>query len=116
MTLSHLKEWHKKSGIPYPFPDMSGPGWLPPLLSPHGGLGLKMQLEVFLWLDLEAPRSIRSRTLLELETKGVETARAQGLDEVVAWLPPMVEPRFGPILAKRGWHKSPWPSWSRQLR
>lgn len=115
MELSRLAEWHRASGIAYPLPDVRGPGWLPIIEAAHGALGLKAQVECFLWLDPDASRATRSRTLLTLEREAERTVAALSLDEAVAWLPPGIEPSFGPLLARRGWVKSPWPSWSRRI-
>lgn len=114
-SIEKIAGWHAASGIPYPFPDLNGPGWLPPIETGHAVIGLKLQVEAFLWLDPNASRRERSRSFLEAEARAIEFVRRLGLDEVVAWLPPTIEPHFGPALLRRAWRRSPWPSWSRQL-
>lgn len=115
MNLQTLQAWHRASGIPYPMPNLLGPGWLPLVETDHGALGMKLQLEIFLWLDPDATRTERSRSLLSLEAQTIERVRTLGLDEAVCWLPPTLAPTFGPLLARRGWLQSPWPSFSKSL-
>lgn len=115
MGIERIAAWHAASGIPYPLPNLAGPGWLPVLEARAGALGMKAQIECFLWLDPDASRFEQGRTLVALERAATERMAALGLDEAVAWLPPGLEPSFGPVLARRGWVKSPWPSWSRRV-
>ncbi|MGH9436529.1 MAG: hypothetical protein ACRD22_01210 [Terriglobia bacterium] len=115
MPASRLEAWHQASGIPYPFPDLCGPGWFPPIEAVYGALGMKLQMECFLWFDPVASHATRSRTLLRLEEQAETALRTLRLDEAVCWLPPTVETSFSKLLERRGWRPSPWRSWSRQL-
>lgn len=115
LTEGDLRHWHERSGIPYPFPELCGPGWLPVIGSGAAALGLKLQLECYLWVNPDATKRARAQSLLELERTAIERTQGLQLDEAVCWLPPLLIPSFSPILERRGWRRSPWPSWSRQL-
>lgn len=111
-----VREWHDLSGIPYPFPDIYGPGWMPLIHLHDGALGLKLQLEAFLWFSPWSTTRERGRTLKALEELGAQQVHSLGLDEVVCWVPPTLEASFGPRLRHMGWIRSPWSSYSRRLR
>lgn len=77
-----------------------------------GAAAVKLIGETFLWLDPSVSKVGRLRATLAL----MDTCRPQlqqiGLEETSCWLPPHLEERFGSLLGRLGWSKSPWPSWS----
>jgi len=94
------------------------------VLQPHGhgkkviaAALLRLTAEAYLLLDPHAgtPRE-RWTALLALHEAARADARARGLDDAHAWLPPQVARAFGRRLERLGWFREPWPSFSRATR
>lgn len=112
---------HEKMGIKYPMPYLDGPLVL---IKEHAfddrgnivaACAVKLTSEAYLWLDPEASVRNRIQGIREVSEHAVLAARAANLEDVSAWIPPHIEPRFAHLLIALGWRKSPWPSWSRLL-
>lgn len=111
---------HRRMGIDYPFPNLASPLFVTRLSVRNQGrivaaTAVKVIGEAFLWVDPEVTAIQRARAVRMLSDGGSQQARAVGLDEVSAWIPPTIEPEFGAALYKMGWRRSPWTSWSRVL-
>jgi hypothetical protein len=124
--------------MPYQFPDLTNPLFLTKLVierdSPAGdgrelrgrdssvaadreiigAILLRLTSEAYFLLDPHAgaPRD-RWQALLTLHEAARTDAARRGLDDAHAWLPPQVANAFGRRLARLGWFREPWPSFSR---
>lgn len=120
IDVNQLRLIHEKMGNKYPFPDLSSPLFVVTETIGNGKLvaaaAVKAVGEAFLWLDPEVPKIEKAEAMVKLEQRCILQAISKGLEEVTAWIPIDIEPQFGKILVKRGWVKSPWPSYTRLLR
>jgi hypothetical protein len=75
---------------------------------------LRLTSEAYFLLDPRAgtPRD-RWQALLMLHEAARTDAARRGLADAHAWLPPQVANAFGRRLARLGWFREPWPSFSR---
>ena len=135
--LESLRRLHSAQGMPYQFPDLTNPLFLTKLVierdSPGadgrelrdgnsllaageiiGAILLRLTSEAYFLLDPLAgtPRD-RWQSLLMLHEAARADAARRGLDDAHAWLPPQVANAFGRRLARLGWFREPWPSFSR---
>lgn len=116
-----IRRIHAAMGAKYPLPDLASPLFVvrEQVGNGHGlvaAAAVKVVGEAFLWLDPEVPKRDRAESLVRLSAHCELEAIKQGLEEVTAWIPVDIEPSFGKILTKRGWVRSPWPSYTRLLR
>lgn len=116
-----LKAIHERMGSKYPLPNLDSP-----LVSVKevcradggkviGGCAVKLIGEAYLWVDPEAPVRERVMAIAHLTRKATMEARRLNIEDISAWIPPDIEPRFAHLLTELGWRKSPWPCWSRLL-
>jgi hypothetical protein len=77
---------------------------------------LRLTCEAYLLHDPAAgsPRE-RWQNLLAMHDAVRADARARGLEDVHAFLPPLVERAFGRRLARLGWVRDPWASFCRRV-
>jgi hypothetical protein len=125
LALETIHEVHRASGFDYQFPkDFSTP--LFPLRRCVvddagkfvGAFALKVEAEVYLWMDHEYGTPEQRWEAIELlSADGIERARLIGFDQVHCVLPPEMAERFGKRLQGLGWIPSrPWPLYVLQLR
>jgi hypothetical protein len=120
--LAALERMHAAQGFAYPFPDLANPLFLTRLVvEDDAGRAvmaalLRLTCEAYLLHQPGAgtPRA-RWRALLALHEAARLDARARGLDDVHAFLPPRVERAFGRRLQRLGWVKDPWASYCRRV-
>jgi hypothetical protein len=125
--LGALRALHAAQRLPYAFPDLANPLFLTRLVAVRDDCGardseiiaavfLRLTAEAYFLLDPRAgsPRD-RWRALLLLHEAARGDANRRGLDDAHAWLPPQVEHSFGRRLARLGWTREPWPSYSRTI-
>lgn len=112
--LNHIKDLHKRSGFKYPFPDMAdffsrrivGSGDEVGMISM-----LKLTAEAYLICDPEwRTPAWRMEALRQVQSLANSDAKAKGVVEAVAFIPPSVEKTFRRRLGKMGWHRNK-PSW-----
>lgn len=116
-----LERWHREAGFDYPLPDLSGPLFDVLVVVdendiPVQAIAAKKTAEMFLLLD---PHWKNPRWRLEALMQGHEAMReklhADGIDDVIAFLPPEVEKSFGRRLTKIfGWIPGRWKHYSRR--
>jgi hypothetical protein len=120
--LHALQRIHQRQALDYVLPDVSHPLFTTRLVledqSGRAAMGLFVRLtgEAFLLLDPDqgTPREKWER-LLALHQAAQHDARARGLEDVHAWLPPQLEKSFGRRLMQLGWAKQLWPCYSYEL-
>jgi hypothetical protein len=120
--LSALRRMHAAQAFGYAFPDLANPLFLTRLVledesgTPVMAALLRLTCEAYLLHDPAAgsPRE-RWQRLLAMHAAVRADARARGLEDVHAFLPPRVERAFGRRLARLGWVKDPWPSFCRRV-
>lgn len=112
-----IAELHQKMGINYPLPNFESPLMIltEESKSRKAACAVKMIGEAYLWIDPESSARDRVEGIREVSEKAIEAARIFKLEDVSAWIPPQIEPRFAHMLSELGWRRSPWPAWSRLL-
>lgn len=116
-----IAAWHAKSGFNYPLPNFApnanavmGVAEERGKVAAAGVVGLIG--EQYLWLDPDASPRTQVRAALSLqEALELDAKFALGLSQIIAWLPPAVNPRFAAQLERLGWRKSEWQSWAKNL-
>lgn len=115
-----VERLHQAMKMPYRLPDF-GPLYVVKNVAQNGSpeiiaaAGIKLIGEAFLWISPSESVMKRVEAINQLSARCLHDARAAGLDEVSAWIPAEMEPRFAPMLESLGWQKSPWPTWGRLL-
>ena len=120
---------HAAQGFGYPLPDPSDPLFLVRMVveddegrlprshrGPRMAALLRLTAETYLLADPSdgSPRQ-RWQWLLALHEATRQTAAAQGLADVQAFLPPAVARSFGRRLEKLGWRRGPWHCYTRPI-
>jgi len=113
---------HSASGYDYKFPDLTDPLFVVAKTveddgRPVQGIALKLQAEVFLWVDhsWKTPEE-RWTALLELTEAAKLAAWAKGLDSLVCVVPPEIADAFEKRLETIGMLRDrPWPKFSFSL-
>ena len=119
--LGTIARFHEAMGMGYEFPDW-GPLYAIQrvAVSADGraiaAAAVKLTGEAFLWLDPAASNVVKAAALVELGTQCSQASSALGLEDVSCWVPPEIEPSFGPVLERLGWLRSPWQSWTKPLK
>ncbi len=121
--LEALRRMHQAQGFNYPFPTDLGDRIFLTKIVLEDGAGtpvmaalVRLTAEVYLLMDPGAgsPRERWDR-LLALHAVAERDARARGLADAHAFLPPQVERAFGRRLRKLGWARDPWPAYCKKL-
>ena len=120
--LEALKRMHRAQGFGYAFPDLADPIFLSKLVledaagTPVMASLVRLTAEVYLLLDPRSgsPRE-RWERLLALHGVAERDARARGLADAHAFLPPRVERAFARRLTRLGWVRDPWPAYCKKL-
>ena len=112
-----IKMLHEKMGIQYIFPNIEGHlFFLKKLIcnddEPMAATALKLTAEAFMWIDPDLSTYEKTSAMMRLAQLCKERVKGLELQDVTAWIPPDIEPNFGNALAKMGWSRSPWASWS----
>ena len=120
--LAALERMHAAQGFGYPFPDLADPIFLSKLVveddagQPVMASLVRLTAEVYLLMDRSAaPPKARWERLLALHASAERHARARGLDDAHAFLPPQVERAFARRLVRLGWVKDPWAAYCKKL-
>ena len=120
--LTAIQRIHEQQALGYQLPNLDHPLFITRLVAEDDqgratqAAFLRLTAEAYLLLDptCGSPRE-KWRELLVLHEAVRQDARARGLDDVHAWVPPKLEKRFGRRLMHLGWSKQLWPSYSREL-
>jgi hypothetical protein len=120
--LAALERMHAAQGFGYPFPDVADPIFLSKLVveddagQPVMASLVRMTAEVYLLMDRSAaPPKASWERLLALHAAAERAARARGLADAHAFLPPQIERTFARRLVRLGWVKDPWPAYCKKL-
>lgn len=113
---------HARQGFAYDWPEINDPIFLTKLVleDDHGRLVMavlaRLTCELYLLADTRAgtPRQ-RLAGLLALHGLAEEELGRRGLVDGTCWVPPRIEKAFGRRLARLGWVRDPWPSYSRKI-
>ena len=125
-----LRRMHARQGFEYTFPDLADPIFVSKLVVENGDGRVAMAslarltCEMYLLMDREEARfpgagNPRERylSLLALHRAGERDLLARGLEDVHAWLPPPIAPRFGRRLESLGWIRDDvWTPYCLRLR
>jgi hypothetical protein len=121
--LDALRAMHAQQGFDYAFPELRDPIFVSKLVledddaRPVMASLARLTCEAYLLADPAAgtPRERYAR-LLALECAATRDARARGLEDAHAWLPPPIARRFGRRLAGLGWTRDDgWTPYSKRL-
>jgi hypothetical protein len=134
--LGALRAIHAAQGFAYPLPDLSNPLFVTKLIlseansaevhadntkPPHekiiGAALLRLTAEAYLLLDPNAgtPRE-RWQWLLQLHAATERDAWQRGLEDVHAWLPPLIARKFGKRITQLGWNRDDaWTPYCKRL-
>ena len=109
---------HKKMGVRYPLPDLDSNLMILTERSENGkaACAVKMIGEAFLFLDPAATTRERVDAIREVSDKAIEAAKIFKLEDVSAWVPGDIAPKFAHMLFDLGWRLSPWPCFSRLIK
>jgi hypothetical protein len=143
--LDDLRRLHAAQGFGYPFPDLDHPLFLSKLvLEDHGDAGPRREegepnslpeksspaapprvvmavlqritAETYLLHDpADGTPRLRWQRFLALHEAALRNARARGLEDVQAFLPPRVARAFGRRLTGLGWVQDLWPCFTRRI-
>lgn len=119
MTTGELiADLHKKMGIRYPLPDLDGPLVIITERAKNNKAACAVKLigETYLFVEPGASTRERVEAIQEVSDKAIEAAKIFKLEDVSAWIPPDVAPRFAHMLFDLGWRLSPWPCFSRLIK
>jgi len=120
--LDALRRMHAAQGFGYPFPDLASPLFVSKLIfeddggAPAMAVLLRLTSEAYLLHDPEAGTpGDRWQRFLVLHEATMRNARAIGLGDTQAFLPPPVARAFGRRLQRIGWRSDPWPCFCRDV-
>lgn len=113
--LEACKQLHAKQGFDYKMPDLESPLYFIKLVGEQNGeivqaAFAKVTAEIYFMQDHQwATPQERLVSFLAMQDVGRELAyKPGGLEELIAFLPPPIEKRFGKRLMAHGWKKAPW--------
>lgn len=118
--LAEIHVLHEKMGFDYRFPDLLGcTQVVEDEFAVRMAVGLKMQAEVYMWIDQDWRDPQQRWLALQLLQEAVrEEAQKLGIDDVVAYIPPELAGRFAKRLKMLGWERDRegWEAWSRTTK
>jgi hypothetical protein len=117
-----LREMHARQGFAYDWPDINDPIFLTKLVleddaeRPVMAVLARLTCELYLLADgrAGAPRE-RLAAFLALHKFAEDELARRGLQDGTCWIPPQIEKPFGRRLARLGWVRDPWPSYSKRI-
>lgn len=117
-----LREMHSKQGFAYELPDVEHPLFVSKLVleddtgRPVMAVLARLTCELYLLADPHAgtPRE-RLNGFLALHGMAEHDLARKGLEDGTCWVPPKIAKAFGRRLARLGWLRDPWPSYSRRI-
>lgn len=116
---SKLRKMHSDMRMVYPFPDLVDELTALVQVVDDGNIvaggAVKIIGEAYLFLDPFAPLGVKLKAIRELNVKMAATAKEKGFTQISAWIPEQIEGAFTHLLEGRGWQKSPWRTWTRNL-
>ena len=117
-----ILELHRKMGMDYKMPNIDGPLFIAKEVIVQDGIvvgcaGLKLQAETYLWLDPEMHPEDKWTAIRLAHKQILRKAFAIGLEQLVSYLPTMMEKVFGKRLKALGWDRGRdgWHPWSREV-
>jgi hypothetical protein len=114
-----LRRIHAGQGFGYEFPDIDHPLFVLKGVAEEAGQVrmagmLRLTAEAYLLVDPRAGSAPeRWETLVELHEAMRRGARARGLEDAFAVIPPQIERAFGRRLRELGWVRGEWSRWVR---
>ena len=117
-----LRKMHQQQGFAYEFPEINDPIFLTKLVLEDGqgrpvmAVLARLTCELYLLAepDVGAPRE-RLAAFLALHGMAEHDLGRRGLEDGTCWVPPKIEKSFGRRLARLGWVRDPWASYSRKI-
>ena len=117
-----LREMHSRQGFAYDWPDITDPIFLTKLVLEDGhgrpvmAVLARLTCELYLLADPQGgtPRE-RYAAFLALHGMTEHELGRRGLQDGTCWVPPQIEKAFGRRLARLGWIRDPWASFSRRI-
>lgn len=117
-----LRKMHAQQGFAYELPDINDPIFLTKLVleddegRPVMAVLARLSCELYLLAEPGAgtPRE-RLAAFLALHGSAERELGRRGLEDGTCWVPPQIEKAFGRRLARLGWVRDPWPSYSRKI-
>ena len=112
-----IKRLHADSGYRYSLPALSGEEFYSRrVIQGREGIGMaafmRLTSEVYLISDPQWRNPAwRLEALRQLQNVSVGDARAKGVKEIVGFLPPEIEKKFGHRLTRMGWTSYKGPEW-----
>lgn len=121
--LPDLERLHSENGFDYKMPSLDSPLVLTKkvVFSDDGRIigacYTKVQAETFLLLDTDLDPSGKVAAINAMDAPVIVESQEQGLDQLVAYLPPGIEERFEKRLRLLGWSpmRENWKPWSLDL-
>lgn len=122
---ARVKEMYGRSGFDYQLPSLSGTDFFSRRVIGSGdGIGmaafLRHTAEVYLITDPEwRTPAWRHTALRELHIASFADAREHGVKEIVGFVPPPIEKKFGSRLRRMGWNSyqgADWRCYSKEVR
>lgn len=118
--LPDLERMHEDNGFDYLMPDLTNPLVITKkvVLNDEGQIigaaYTRIQAETFLLLDTSLDASGKVEAINAVDAPLVADSQEQGLDQLVAYLPPKLEDRFNKRLKLLGWSpaRDGWKPWS----
>ena len=118
-----VKKMHAASGLPPTcMPNLASELMIVKICTEEAGKvvqfgGVRLTGEAFTLVDhgFETPEK-RYFLLEQLIAQGLRRSAEYGIEDVSAWLPPVVEKSFGSRLIEMGWIKSPWANYTAILK
>lgn len=120
--IEELKRLHGEMGMTYAFPNLGDELTVIKRVVKDennkiiAGASVKIIGEGYIWIDPGVSVRGRLSAIKLLDMRLNQEAKAKGFSQVSIWVPPNVPGGFDHLLEQIGWMKSPWPSWTRNIR
>ena len=113
---------HRAQGFAYQLPDLESNLWITRKVitderdEPVAALLGRLTSEAY-YIESRDNVSplVRMKRFLMLHNSACEAGRNAGVEDIHCWLPPEVEPTFGPQLLKLGWENFIWKTYAKRL-